>query len=159
MTWIILLFSVGILLLAAEVLVPGGIIGAIGGVMIFAGIIIAFNLFGASGGLLALVAGIVVAAIAFFMEFKVLPRTALGRRAFLTKEITSVSRAVGLEARDLIGKSAEAITMLSPTGYVRIDGQRYEAFCQTGQVPAGANLEVIGADNFRLIVAQHNPLS
>ena len=37
-----------------------------------------------------------------------------------------------------------------------IDGKRYEAFCQSGQVPAGAELEVIGADNFRLIVSETN---
>jgi membrane-bound ClpP family serine protease len=159
MTWIILLFSIGILLIAVEVVVPGAILGAIGGVMIFAGMIVAFNLYGISGGLIALVAGLAVGSLALYFEFKILPRTELGRRAFLTKEITSVTRAVGLEARDLIGKSAEAITMLSPTGYVRVDGQRYEAFCQTGQAPAGANLEVIGADNFRLIVTQNSSLS
>ena len=44
--------------------------------------------------------------------------------------------------------------MLSPSGYIMIDGKRYEAFCQSGQVPAGAALEVIGADNFRLIVSE-----
>jgi membrane-bound ClpP family serine protease len=42
--------------------------------------------------------------------------------------------------------------MLSPSGYVRVDGRRYEAFCQSGQAPAGSALEIIGADNFRLIV-------
>ncbi len=83
-----------------------------------------------------------------------LPRTRVGRRAFLTSEITGVSAAFGQEARELIGKSAEALTMLSPSGYIRVDGKRYEAFCQSGQAPAGAALEVIGADNFRLIVSQ-----
>jgi membrane-bound ClpP family serine protease len=43
--------------------------------------------------------------------------------------------------------------MLSPSGYVRVDGRRYEAFCQSGQVPMGAALEIVGADNFRLIVS------
>ena len=44
--------------------------------------------------------------------------------------------------------------MLSPSGFIDIDGRRYEAFCQSGQVPAGTALKVTGADNFRLIVSQ-----
>ncbi len=153
MTLIILLFVLGILFIAVEVIVPGGILGAAGGLLIFAACILAFMLYGSQGGMMALALGILVASIAFYLEFKVLPNTRIGKRAFLTKEITAVSAAIGAEARDLIGKSAEAVTMLSPTGYVRIDGRRYEAFCQSGQVPAGASLEVTGADNFRLIVS------
>ncbi|MCX6876870.1 MAG: NfeD family protein [Verrucomicrobia bacterium] len=154
MTLIILLYSLGILLLVAEVLVPGGVLGTVGGILMFIGCVLAFVQYGTSGGLLALLAGLVLAAAAFYVEFRVLPRTKVGRRAFLTKEMTGVSAALGTEARDLIGKSAEALTMLSPSGYVRVAGRRYEAFCQSGQAPAGAALEVIDADSFRLIVIQ-----
>ncbi|MCX6868990.1 MAG: NfeD family protein [Verrucomicrobia bacterium] len=114
-------------------------------------------LFFALGILLLAVEVIVPGAIlgsTFYLEFRVLPRTRIGRRAFLTSEITGVSAAFGAEARALIGKSAEALTMLSPSGYIRVDGQRYEAYCQSGQVPAGTMLEVIDTDNFRLIVSQ-----
>jgi membrane protein implicated in regulation of membrane protease activity len=37
---------------------------------------------------------------------------------------------------------------------VRVDGQRYEAYCQTGHAPKGSRLRVAGLDNFRLIVTQ-----
>ena len=154
MTLIILLYSIGILLLVAEVLVPGGVIGTVGAILMFIGCVIAFVHYGAGGGLLALLVGCVLACAAFYIEFRVLPRTKIGRQAFLTKEMTGVSAAFGAEARNLIGKSAEALTMLSPSGYVRVDGRRYEAFCQSGQAPVGAALEVIGADSFRLIVTQ-----
>ena len=154
MTLIILLFAIGILLLAVEVIVPGAILGSIGALMMFGGCVVAFIKYGTGGGIIAVCVALAAAALAFFIEFRVLPRTAVGRRAFLTKEITAVSAAFGDEARDLIGKSAKALTMLSPSGYILIDGKRYEAFCQSGQVPAGAALDVIGADNFRLIVTQ-----
>jgi membrane-bound ClpP family serine protease len=72
--------------------------------------------------------------------------------------VTGVAAALGDDARAHIGKPAEALTMLSPSGYVRIDGQRYEAFCQSGQAPAGSALEVIGVDNFRLIVTQRSSI-
>lgn len=154
MTLIILLFSIGILLIAAEVIVPGAILGIIGCLLMVAGSVFAFLEFGTGGGLLALGVAFALAALAFFIEFRVLPKTQIGRRAFLTEEVTGISAAFGKEALALVGQSAEALTMLSPSGYVRIAGRRYEAFCQSGQAPAGAALEVIGADNFRLIVTQ-----
>jgi membrane-bound ClpP family serine protease len=156
MTLIILLFSIGILMLLAEVIIPGGILGVIGGLLMIAGSVMAFLEFGTTGGMVALAVALVVAALALYFELRILPKTRIGRRAFLTKEITAVTRAVEDDARNLIGKPAEALTMLSPSGYVRVDGRRYEAFCQSGQVPAGSALEIVGADAFRLIVSLSN---
>ena len=154
MTLIILLFALGILLIGVEVIVPGGILGSIGAVMLFVGCWLAFREDGNGGGFVALAVAILLAALTIYLEFRILPKTKIGKRAFLSSEITGVSAAFGEEARELVGKSAEALTMLSPTGYIRIDGKRYEAFCQSGQIPAGTPLQVIGSDNFRLIVSQ-----
>ena len=153
MTVIILLFTLAIVLLAFEVIVPGGILGGIGALLMLAGCVLSFAEFGAVGGLLSVVAAIVLASLVLWIEFRVLPRTAVGKRAFLTQEVTGVSVAVGPEARNLIGQPAEAVTMLSPTGYVVVGGKRHEAFCESGQVPAGTALRVTGADSFRLIVS------
>jgi membrane-bound serine protease (ClpP class) len=157
MTSIILLFALGLVLLAVEVIVPGGILGAIGGLMMFGGCVLSFVEYGTLGGIIAAVIALALTILTFYIEFRILPKTTIGRRAFLTKEVTGVSSAFGQEARELIGKPAEALTMLSPSGYIRVDGKRYEAFCQSGQVAAGALLEVIGADNFRLIVSPSKP--
>ncbi|RYD17540.1 MAG: serine protease [Verrucomicrobiaceae bacterium] len=153
MSLIVLLFAIGILLIAFEVIVPGAILGTIGGVLMFIGCVMAFMTFGNVGGMTAVGTAFAVGALALFLEFRVLPNTRFGKRAFLTSEITAVSAALGTEAQRLIGRPAEALTMLSPSGYVRVDGQRYEAFSQSGQVPAGSTLEITGADSFRLIVS------
>jgi membrane-bound ClpP family serine protease len=153
MTVIILLFSLAILLLAVEVIVPGGILGGIGALLMLGGCVLSFSEFGSGGGLAAIAVALALTGIVLWIEFRILPRTAVGRRAFLTKEISAVSAAFGPEAMELVGKPAEAITMLSPSGYVMVGGKRHEAFCESGQVPAGTALEVTGADNFRLIVS------
>ncbi len=153
MTLIVLLFLVGVVFIAVEVIIPGGILGAIGALLMFAGCAVAFSTYGTWGGVLALAAALLFGGIALYFEFRILPKTAIGRRAFLTSEVTGVSAALGKQALDLVGHSAEALTMLSPSGYVRVNGERYEAFSQSGQVPAGATLDIVGADNFRLIVS------
>ena len=153
MTLILLLFALGIIFIIVEVIIPGAILGSIGALLIFAGCVYAFIHYGTGGGIIALLAGLAIAGVALFIEFRILPKTKWGKRAFLHQEITAVSSAVSEEAAALVGKYAEAITMLSPTGYVLVDGRRYEAFCRSGQAPAGSNLEIVGADNFRLIVS------
>jgi membrane-bound ClpP family serine protease len=151
-TLIIFLFSVGILLLAAEVMIPGGILGAIGGLMLFIGCILSFVNLGSTEGLMAVGITILAAIIVFYIQFKILPKTRMGKRFFLTREISASSTALKEDARDLIGKTAQSVTVLSPSGYVTIAGKRFEAFSQSGQIAPGTDLEVIDANSFQLIV-------
>ncbi len=152
LTVIVFLFVIGTLLLAAEVILPGGVIGFVGGLLLFAGCVLCFTEYGATQGTVAVVTALAAVVAVFFVEFRILPKTALGRRAFLTREITAVSAPVAPEAKSLVGLPADALTVLAPSGYVLVEGRRYEAFCRTGHVPVGTALEVVGADNFRLIV-------
>ena len=152
MTLIILLFTIGLILLAAEVLVPGGILGIAGGVVLFAGCVVSFVQLGSTGGLIAVCAALIAAALVFFVQFKILPKTRIGKRFFLSREISGSSAALGNDARDLIGKTALSTTVLSPSGYVTIDGKRYEAVSQSGQVVPGTELIVSDTNNFQLTV-------
>lgn len=158
MTLLILLFAIGILLILAEVIVPGGILGSIGGLMMFGGCVLAFIDFGSVGGSIAVLVALILGGLTLYLEFSYLPKTKLGKRAFLHAEVSGVSSAYGKEALELVGKPAEAVTPLSPSGYILVDGRRYEAFCQSGQAPVGSLLEIVGADNFRLIVTQRSIL-
>ena len=153
MTWIILLFAVGITLLTLEIIIPGGILGAIGAICILASCVVCFSEYGAMGGLLGTTIIFVSTGIIIWLEFKVFTKTGIGKRAFLDKSVDAVSSAYDDEAKELIGKKAEAKTTLAPSGYITINGKRYEAFCQAGLIEAGTALKVVGADSFRLIVA------
>ena len=157
MMWVILLVAVGITLIALEIIVPGGILGSIGGVCILASCVVSFNVFGSSGGLISTSIILTLTGITLWLVFKVLSKTALGRRAFLTKSVDGVSSSYGDEAKELIGKSGTSKTTLAPSGYIIIDGKRYEAFCQSGLIEADTAVQVVGADSFRLIVSPSDP--
>jgi membrane protein implicated in regulation of membrane protease activity len=58
-------------------------------------------------------------------------------------------------AADVVGREAVAQTVLAPSGYVVVDGKRYEAYSQTGHAIVGTRLRVVGLDNFRLIVTKN----
>ncbi len=154
MNAIILLFLIGLILLGFEVFVPGGILGVLGGLAMIAGVVLSFLDYGQSGGWTALgVASLAVGGLLFF-EFRVLPRTRLGRRLFLDSSIKGTSQPAVAESASVVGHAGETLTPLSPSGYVDIDGRRYEAFSRSGYVPKGTTVRVVGVDNFRLIVSK-----
>ena len=153
MSSIILLFAVGLILLGFEVFVPGAILGIFGGLALLGGTGVAFLNYGTTGGLLALVVALVLVGALLYVEFRVLPRTTLGRRLFLRAAVTGENHAVVAPA-DVVGQSGTAATTLAPTGYVLVAGQRYESYSQSGYIASGTTVRVVGRDSFRLIVTQ-----
>jgi len=151
-TLIIILFAIGIFLLAAEVMIPGGILGVAGGVLLFAGCVLSFVILGTTEGIIAIGVTLLAAIIVFYIQFKVLPNTRAGKRFFLEKQISGTSTSLGDEARDLIGKTATSVTVLSPSGYVTVDGKRLEAYSQSGHIAPGTELIVTEANHFQIIV-------
>lgn len=154
MTAIIILFLAGILLLALEVFVPGAVLGILGAILIIAGVAVAFGVYGATGGFLALGAGIVLLVLTLYLEFVVLPRTRLARTFSMTATVEGTSQAPVASLAEVLEQSGETETPLSPSGYVMVNGRRYEAFSQSGYLAKGVAVRVTGLDNFRLLVTK-----
>ena len=153
MNAIALLFLVGLVFLAFEVLVPGIVMAAVGGLIMAGGCAVAFARFGAAGGFTAVAVAVALVALTFFLEFVVLPRTRAGRRMFLRSAVVATTQPPPAEV-GVIGKTGEALTVLAPSGYVSIEGKRYEAYSLDGHVPKGAKLRVTGLDHLALKVSK-----
>ncbi len=153
MTTIVILFALGILLLTFEVVVPGGVLGVLGGLAMLGGCALAFYEFGAGGGGLATAIALGCLGIGLFVEFRILPRTRFGRKLFLSRTLEAKSQPAPAEAT-VIGRTGEALTTMAPSGYVSIEGRRYEAVSQSGLIAKGAKVRIVGMSNFHLIVTQ-----
>tara|TARA_B110000305_G_scaffold155893_1_gene172575 strand:+ start:280 stop:744 length:465 start_codon:yes stop_codon:yes gene_type:complete len=153
MTAVVIFFIAGVLLIAAEVILPGGIIGLIGGLLLFGGVATAYSEFGVQGGFIAAAVALVLVLVALYFEFKILPKTKMGQRLFLKKSIqTSNQYSKGED--EMIGLKCETITALAPTGFVRLDGAKIEAASRSGFIEKNERVEVTGRDNFRIIVSK-----
>jgi len=159
-TLILVLFAVGILLLALEVIVPGGVLGIGGGLSRVGAGLVAFDRYGPGGGAWALAAGLLVTAVALYLEFVLLPRSRLAKALSLTATVAGRSQPPVAEA-SLVGRRGLAATTLAPTGVVECEGRRYEAFSRSGLIAAGAPVEVIAVETFRILVipARHTTTS
>jgi membrane-bound serine protease (ClpP class) len=154
MNVIALLFLVGLVLFVFEVITPGGVLGVLGGLAMLGGCVVAFQSYGAGGGTAATAVALALVGLTVYVEFVLLAKTRYGKKFFLHKAVDATSQPA-LADRDVVGKSCEAETTLAPSGYVLLDGRRFEAYCRSGHVVKGTKLQVVGLDNFRLIVTKY----
>jgi membrane-bound ClpP family serine protease len=154
MNAILLLFLLGVLLLAGEVFVPGAVLGIIGAVCMFTGCVISFLQLGTGGGLLATAVAVALLGLTLYVELVWLPKTSFGKKLIVQSTVHATSQPPLADKADVVGQTAEAVTPLVPSGYVLVAGRRYEAYSQSGHVATGTLLRVTGLDNFRLIVTK-----
>ena len=154
MSLLIVYFALGIILLALEIVTPGPLCGIAGCICMVLGVVNAFGTFGALGGTVAVALALTALAAVIYLEFVWLPRSRLAKKFTMDTNLHATSQPPPANPDEVIGREAVAETTLAPGGYVRIEDRRYEAYCRSGHVPAGARLRVVGLDNFRLIVSK-----
>jgi len=142
----------GLVLLLAEVFVPGGVLGAIGGVLMLLGIIGGF-LQSRVLGLELLVGSLVGGLLAFWIWLKYFPRSPVGRRLILD---TSEEDWQGYDQSfgDLVGKTGVSHTTLRPAGIAVIDGRRVNVVTQGEMVRRGKRVRVVEAEGNRIVVEE-----
>ncbi len=155
MLLIVGLIIVGILLIAAELFVPGGILGVAGSLCILASCYFTFEKFGAFAAAWQFIGVLIVCCIVIYLEFKLLRKTKFGKKVFLDSvsggEAESLKKSRSLPA-DVIGKSAKTLTTLAPSGRIELDGEIYEAFSRDGLVRKGRTVKIVAQDSYRLVV-------
>jgi membrane-bound serine protease (ClpP class) len=140
----LVLIIIGLGLIAVEVFVPGGILGAGGLVAVVLGAIIAFR--DTPGDLrpplwIAITVGAIVA-------------VSFAGLSFAVNRVRNMAATTGTEA--LIGKMAVARTALSPDGYVFVAGERWRAVVDGGTANVGDRLRIVGAEGLKLTVRKED---
>ena len=153
MNLIVLLFVLGLVFLFFEVFTPGPVFGILGGATLTSGIVVAATDYGATGGAIAGIVALAAVGATLYAELGWLPKTRFAQRFSVRATSGDAIKQQDVGA-GVVGKSAEALTTLAPSGYVSVEGRRYEAFCQSGHAARGTQLRVTGLDNFRLIVTK-----
>ncbi len=151
MSIILGLILLGLVLLFFEIIVPGGILGVFAALCMLAAIWFAFRDYGLMGGLIGLITSLCLTVGMIVLELKLLPKTRFGKRFLLRNAIRGQSNPS--QASDtIIGKTGEAMTVLAPSGRIKVEGKIYDAFSQDGLIDKGETLKVVGQDTFRIIV-------
>lgn len=147
--YIVLLIFFGLLFLVAEiVLLPGVSIGAVLAMVCYgSSIYLAFRDFGTMGGVVVIA---VIVALSFAATVLSL-RSKTWQRFSLRQEIDSSSMPSPHD-KVRIGDRGITLSRLSPMGKVQIDGHIYEAKSLDAYVDPQREVEVMGFENFSVIV-------
>jgi len=153
---IIALVVVGFLLIAAEVFLPGLILGTIGLLCLAAAVALIFVDYGTASGLLA---AFVIGALTFtgfLVWLNIFPRTFVGRRLLLHTRQPADRTAES--NRTLVGATGEALTPLRPSGTARLGGKRVDVTAVGEFLETGTTIEVVAADGLRVAVRRKDGL-
>jgi len=151
---IIILFIAGIILLATDIFVASFVMAVFGTITMLAGCVLVYAHFGAVTAGVAAVVALGLLALTVYIELVWLPKTRFGRGLVVQSVVGAQSQPELAKHEEVVGKPAEALTTLAPSGYVLVEGRRYEAFCRSGLAAKGDHMTVVGIDNFRLIVSK-----
>ena len=153
MFYIVLLILLGVLFLVAELLViTGSVIGSVLALICYgSAIFLAFAQHGSVVGVVVIVA----IALLSLLSTVVSLRAKTWRKLSLQQEIDSASMPLP-EEKLTEGDRGVALSRLAPTGKVEICGAIYEARSVDVFVDQRSEVEVVGFENFTVIVKKIN---
>lgn len=152
-TWLaILIFVLGIILLGIELIVPGfGIAGISGILCVIGGIVLAMESIQVAlpSVAIALVIAILVAvylikrgASSKFLKKVANTQTHNSKEGYLSVDTTELK----------VGEIGRTLTILRPTGFIEIDGKKYEAIAYEGFIEKDMKVQVYKIESFKVFV-------
>lgn len=142
----------GLIFVGAEIFVPGGVLGTVGGIGLLMAIVLGFQAFPDAGPFVA-VGIIMLTGLAIILWIRIFPGTPLGRRMTVSRDLGE-SKGTETGLADLVGKTGEALSSLHPGGFARIDGRRIDVVTQGGMIEKGDALKVVEVEGNRVVVAK-----
>jgi len=139
------LFMVGLVLIFAEILLPGAVMGIVGFGMVVGGIYLGFRE-GQGLGITLLVAGAVTVPVFAVMWYHVISKKFAVKRTLQD----AFSAEAGL--KELVGTQGVAITNLRPSGTAEIDGKRIDVVTDGEMIGKGTRVEVFEVEGNRVVV-------
>jgi len=161
----IILFVIGLILLAIEIFViPGFGFAGIGGiVLIIISLFLAligsdlpfFDWDRASEAIVQLTGALVAALILIFILAKFLSKSSVFNKLILAEEETAKKGFVSYPSdKELIGAEGIALTTLRPAGTAEINGKRVDVVADWEYIPKGSKIKVIRVEGIKVVVKE-----
>ncbi|MCH9626621.1 MAG: hypothetical protein S4CHLAM2_02470 [Chlamydiales bacterium] len=151
MNWsALLLLGVGFLMIFLEFFLPGGIMGAIGALLVLISIVL-FALKAQSALAIVLYVTGSLVGMGVLIWFAIW-RIKTGRATGIFLNTAQEGYVASSFDKGLIGAEGEALSDLKPAGHILAKEKRYQAVSKTGYVVKGSKIVVVGGEGAHLIV-------
>jgi membrane-bound ClpP family serine protease len=152
--WVITLFILGLVLLFLEIVVPGGILGFIGIILLSIGIFMTAD--SALQGVAYVSSMLLVLGILIVFSFQFPQTRRFWKRFSLSTRQTNsegyVAPTQGLDS--FLGREGVALSQLRPSGTADFDGVRLDVVTEGGFIPKETLIKVIAVEGTRVIVRE-----
>ena len=148
---IIILTLVGFLCLAAEVFVPGLVLGIIGCLCLIGAVVAAFVQYGPLTGAIVFAAVSAFSLIGFMAWMFAFPHTAIGRRIMLQKSLNR-GESQQTTRQELLGQEGRALTILRPAGSALLAGRKVDVVAESDFIAPGEPVVVVREEGLRIVV-------
>ncbi|HOA74997.1 MAG TPA: NfeD family protein [Phycisphaerae bacterium] len=150
---IVILYSLGVAVLAADLFLPSqGILTAIGLGLFGYGVYEAFQI-GTMVGVIHVAVLTVALPAAFILGVRVWHRTPIGRRISPPNPtLTAEDRLPVSDLQKLLGTSGRAVTILRPVGTCEFNGRRVECKAESGLIEAGTEVQAVRLSDRTVVV-------
>lgn len=148
-TLLIIVLMLGVLLLTLEIVVlPGGIAGLFGAILIGLGVWQTYALFGNTTGTIVLLCAVALVVLTLILFL----RKRTWQRFSLNEEVTS--RVNEVETAVKVGSRGNTISRLAPTGKALIDGRQVEVHAVNKFIDPDRPVEVVAIEGYRIDVVE-----
>ncbi|MEK6268481.1 MAG: nodulation protein NfeD [Planococcus sp. (in: firmicutes)] len=150
----IILLIIGFGLLVAEFIIPGGVAGFLGVAAILGSILLAGGDLKTTA--IAVLIAMIVATVGMVIVVKFFgKRLSLFKRIILTDATDTASGYVSTTNRpELVGKIAQTLTALRPSGTIQLDDERIDAVSEGRFIDSGKNVKIIKVEGSRIVVRE-----
>ncbi len=152
MTAILILSFIGIAVILAELVLPGGILGILGAVCLIVAVILTFVEYGTTAGTIAVVLLFVFAILTLSWWMKFFHRLPFTRSLILKSE--SGHKETENDEPSLVGSRGPALTDLMPSGYALIDDEKRDVMAEAESVSKDSLVEIVEIRGPSLIVRE-----
>lgn len=154
MVYVGVLFAAGIVLILAEFVIPGAVIGILGGSCIVASVVLGWKWY-PEYGIFILLGEVVGLGLAIAFGIYLMSRSRVGRVLVQTGvQRNDEGYASHQEDPALIGREGEAHSALRPAGVIMVDGRRIDAVSSGTFINKGARVRVIDVEGHRVVVEE-----
>ncbi|HMO05899.1 MAG TPA: NfeD family protein [Kiritimatiellia bacterium] len=156
LTTYIALVGGGFVLIAAEIFIPGGILGVVGVIALLSAGVLGFSVFGLSGGLISAIGLLIGGTVFLGLWVKYCPTSFFGRW-FTLKEDGREFKSYDNHLDALLDLTGTAHTDLRPSGIAMIGQQKIDVLSEAGFVTKGTPVKVIQVAGNRVVVRALEP--
>lgn len=154
MTILFALLIAGYLLILAEFVVPGGILGVIGAICLLAAGIMGFFHFDTITALMILLAELFSGVILTIIWFRYFFDSPLGNTLVHKDSLANASSDAIDDLSGLTDVIGTTVTPLRPSGTATLNGKRYDVLTEGKMVDSGKQIKVVKIDGSHIIVRE-----